>query len=237
VAASESGARGCLVTDWGDFGHLQPLPVSYLGLLAGAGFAWNVGAAAEPLGHPWPELLDRHAFGDAAGVTGSAALALADAYLRTGARQKNGTALFYLVAFPQQDLTHRRYEGLAADALAATERWVDEAVAGLGRSRMPGSEDALVRGELGWVAGLLRLACKLGRARLEAGRAVPVQALPETTRRRLRAELLPLVEQHREVWLARNRPGGREDSVARLERLGRLLAGDAEVVPPPATME
>ena len=48
----EAGARGLLITDWGDFGHLQPLPVSYLGFLAGAGFAWNTASAEDPLGLP-----------------------------------------------------------------------------------------------------------------------------------------------------------------------------------------
>ena len=226
VAAREAGARGYLITDWGDFGHLQPLPVSYLGFLAGAGFSWNVAAAAHPLGHPWPALLDCHAFGDSSGVTGEAALALGDAYLRTGATQKNGTALFYLLAFPQQDLTHRRYEGLTVDGLTTTERWVEAAVARLGEAHMPEPEGNLVRRELAWVAALLRLACKLGRARLAAGRKVQVPDLPAPTREGLRGELLPLIAEHAEVWLARNRPGGRADSVARLERLARLLAGE-----------
>src|SRR6185436_16742198 len=73
VAGHESGARGCLITDWGDFGHLQPLPVSYLGFLAGAGFAWNVEAAAAPLSQPWRELLARWAFDDAGQGAGALA--------------------------------------------------------------------------------------------------------------------------------------------------------------------
>src|SRR6185295_18746980 len=44
-----AGALGLLTTDWGDHGHLQPLPVSYLGLLLGAGFSWNVASAERPL--------------------------------------------------------------------------------------------------------------------------------------------------------------------------------------------
>jgi hypothetical protein len=223
VAGRDAGALGCLITDWGDFGHLQPLPISYLGFLAGAGFAWNVDAAAAPLEHPWARLLDRHALDDPAAGIGAPLLALADAYLRTGARQKNGTALFYLLVFPQQDLTLRRYEGLSDEGLADTERFVGEAA----RLLEPAGDDEreLVRRELRWVAGLLRLACRLGRARLAAGRTVPVEALAGETRAALLAELAPLLAEHREVWLARNRPGGRVDSVARLERLATLLAG------------
>jgi len=40
----ENGAVGYLVTDWGDNGHWQTLPVSYLGFMAGAGLAWNAEA-------------------------------------------------------------------------------------------------------------------------------------------------------------------------------------------------
>src|SRR6185503_15568056 len=224
VAGREAGARGYLITDWGDFGHLQPLSVSYLGFLAGAGFAWNVEAAAAPLGHRWSELLDRWAFDDEARATGDAALALGDAYLHTGASQKNGTALFYLVAFPQHDLTNRRYNGLSVEGLAATERWIEDGIAGLSRAASDNGELALVHRELGWVAGLLRLACRIGRARLEAGRSVPVPELPHEVRTALLADLAPLIDEHREVWLARNREGGRTDSVARLERLASLLA-------------
>ncbi|MFX0171910.1 MAG: hypothetical protein ACFE9L_08320 [Candidatus Hodarchaeota archaeon] len=35
----KNGALGYLITDWGDHGHLQSLPVSYLGFLVGAGLS------------------------------------------------------------------------------------------------------------------------------------------------------------------------------------------------------
>jgi len=221
---AETGARGMLITDWGDFGHLQPLPVSFLGFLAGAGFGWNARAAAEPSAFPWAALLDAHAFGDAAGGTGEAALALGNAYLHTGARQKNGTALFYLVTHPQHDLEHRRYAGMTVDGLRATEAHVERALAALVTGQPTAQGGELVRRELAWVAGLLRFACRLGSARLDAGRTVSVEALPGEVRGTLLAELAPLVAAHRDIWLARNRPGGRADSVSRLERLAALLA-------------
>jgi len=232
VAGRQAGARGCLITDWGDFGHLQPLPVSYLGFLAGAGSAWNVEAAAEPLGHPWGELLDRWAFDDDARITGGAALALGNAYLHTGASQKNGTALFFLLAFPHQDLTNRRYNGMSEAGLEATEQWIEDGIATLAQSAPIDPERALVRRELLWVAGLLKLACHLGRARLAAGPVLPVRELPADVRAELATELAPLVEEHASIWLARNRPGGRTDSVARLERLAALLAGGGNALVP-----
>ena len=35
------GARGMLLTDWGDMGHWQYLPVSYAGYVTGASLSWN----------------------------------------------------------------------------------------------------------------------------------------------------------------------------------------------------
>ena len=34
------GATGYLITDWGDNGHWQYQPISYLGFAAGAGLSW-----------------------------------------------------------------------------------------------------------------------------------------------------------------------------------------------------
>ena len=41
------GAIGLLNTDWGDNGHMQPLPVSYLGFLYGASMSWSPRASAD----------------------------------------------------------------------------------------------------------------------------------------------------------------------------------------------
>jgi hypothetical protein len=65
-----SGASGYLVTDWGDGGHWQQLPISYLGYAYGAALSWavNPNRVAD-----LPRLLDRYAFQDRAGVLGQMA--------------------------------------------------------------------------------------------------------------------------------------------------------------------
>ena len=40
-------------TDWGDHGHTQPLCISYPGLLAAAGYAWNTQPLVSRLHSPW----------------------------------------------------------------------------------------------------------------------------------------------------------------------------------------
>ena len=82
----------------------------------------------------------------------------------------------------------------------------------------------LINEEFQWVADALRLACHLGIARVRTGFDNPVSATPVQPRTRLANELRPLIERHREIWLGRNRTGGLDDSVARLERTLSLLA-------------
>ncbi len=223
AAGRAAGASGYLVTDWGDFGHLQPFPVSYLGLLAGAGFAWNAGAGADPLAVPIAELLDRHAFFDHASEAGAAARDLGDAYRHTGTASRNGSALFFLVIQAELPLDHPRLRGLSRAGLERALETIEGAAGRIGRVRMERADAALVRDELEFVAGALTLGCRIGLARLRARGETPLAALPRPTRRALARDLGRLAERHRAVWHARNRPGGLADSAGRLERVRRLL--------------
>jgi hypothetical protein len=226
-----SGALGVLITDWGDHGHLQPPPVSEAPLAAGAAFAWNAESAREPDAFPLARLADLHLFrvGPERPSVGAAALRLGDAHRLVGTRDFNGTALFHLLAFAHQDLTHRRYEGLTREGLDRAETEILEAFALLsdaGSALAAGRPDGeLVVRELRWVAEGLAVACRIGRARLTAGREVPLAGLPAETRRPLAARVGALTEDHAPLWLARSRPGGRLESISRLERTWTLLRG------------
>ncbi|MCP4657350.1 MAG: family 20 glycosylhydrolase [bacterium] len=217
-------ASGYLVTDWGDHGHLQPLPVSYPGYLAGAGFAWNVAPAREPLALPLDRLLDAHVFRDRAGVTGGVTTGLGNAYLEPGARTANGSALFFALVFALTGRERERTEGMSVATLERTLEYVDCVMTPLPRARMTGDDVDVVSRELGWAADALRLSCRLSRARLEDGVLGSFDVVPRRLRRELVAELDRLIEGHRLLWLARSRPGGLADSAARLVRVrDRLL--------------
>lgn len=214
-AAQATGAAGLLITDWGDHGHLQPPAVSYPPLLAGAGFAWRVDSV-DLSPRRLATLLDLHAHLDLPGA-GRALCGLGDVYRATGVEPRNASILFPLVVFPDRDLRDPRYERLDVDGLERAEAAVEAALRALG---LPASDagERLAR-EIEWIGGLLRLACQLGRARLEGGRGVPVPDLDPAVRRELRERYEPLVAAHRPLWLYGSRPGGRSDSVARLLRL------------------
>ncbi len=224
AAGRDTGAIGFLTTDWGDNGHLQPLPVSYLGLMAGGGVSW---CSADATNHPqaMQPLLDLHAFRDQAGVMGRLAYELGNAYQRTGVRLHNSSALFRLLVIADDGPLPSSLENLSILSLEETLACIDEVMAPLPRARMARPDAEVILREFCWVADMLRLACRLGIARLRQGAHEPISALPIATRTDLADDLRVLIEQHRELWLCRNRPGGLDDSAGRLQRTLKLLEG------------
>jgi hexosaminidase len=228
-----AGARGFLITDWGDHGHLQPLPVSYLGLLLGAGFAWNTADAREPLALDVAALLDEHAFFDAAGVLGRVAHDLGNAYREAGSLRPNASVLFWILLRPERLLSP---PGVTEQTLEHTLAYVEGASASLAQAE-PGRRNVAAAGpgalaegervlrELSWVRDMLRFACQLGITRCRAGGGEDLSRLPVARRAELARDLGALIEQHRASWLERNRPGGLDDSASRLERTLLALGG------------
>ena len=223
-AGHEAGACGYLVCDWGDNGHLQPSPVSELGFLVGAGCGWNVAAAREETDAAG--LLDAHAFRDEAGAMGGAMLALGNAYETTGGRNRNGSALFFLLLDAGQPVARSRAAGIFPDGLSEVRQRVRTAMAGLARARMARPDRRLVADELTWVGEAMEVACRLGLARLGRGAQTELLELPRTARHDLSLRVLRLAVRHRSLWLRRSRPGGLDDSAARLDRLRAQLAGE-----------
>ncbi len=211
-----AGARGFLITDWGDHGHLQPLPVSYLGLLVGAGLSWNVADAADPFALDVPGLLDRHAFFDAAGALGRVAFELGNTYRVAGSLRPNASALFWALIKPERLFSP---PGVTKASLGQALGHLEQAGAGLARARPMTRDGTLVTAELGGARDVLRFACHLGLARCAAPDPEALSSVPAPARANLAAELAELCDRHRTLWLERNRPGGLDDSTARLTRL------------------
>lgn len=190
----ESGARGFLVTDWGDNGHLQPLVVSLLPLVYGAAVSWCASANA-----------DVDAASEVDHLSGAAGLGalladLGDAHLLSGVTTLNGSPLFAALdpARPLPLIGRGHPEGHAA-TLAVLDGALD---------RLPGLES---RG----LEAAVRLA-RQGAWRLarRAGAAVPGDDGD------LAADLHDCIDLQRESWLASSRPGGLADSLCHLPVAG-----------------
>ncbi len=197
------GARGFLNTDWGDNGHWQFLPSSYLGLAAGAALSWCRQSNEET---DLAAGLDAHVFHDRAGVMGGAVRDLGNAYLRTGVRIHNESALFQVLRHPDRTAAP---EGLRAAAMADTRAWIEAAAARMEGARMDRSDAALILDEYALTVRLMLLACDRAQALLGGAGSRPPSP----------RQLSEIVGEYRRLWLARNRVGGLSDSVARLQAL------------------
>ena len=198
------GASGFLNTDWGDNGHWQYLPVSYLGFSTGAALSWCVRTNREA---DIRRALDRHVFEDAAGVMGGVAYDLGNAYLKTGHLMGNNAVLFQLLL---GDLKWPIPEKVTARTLGAARDYVGEVAGRLTQARMARPDATLVVDEFTNAARMLQHACDRGQWRLSSsGKGAGKE--------RLARDMRLILGEHRRLWLARNRPGGLQDSARRLE--------------------
>jgi hypothetical protein len=202
------GAIGFLNTDWGDEGHWQPLPVSYLGFAYGAAVSWGRDAARAL---DLPQALSRYAFGDPSGVLGRIAFDLGNAYQESGVALFNATVFFQVLHEPGPRII--AIEGLNAAGLGRALAAVDAVMARWPASRSRRPDAALVAREYAWVADMMRHACRRGLWALAGARpgTTDAAALAEDAAR--------LIGEYRDLWLARCRPGGLADSAGRLVRM------------------
>ncbi|MDH5307928.1 MAG: hypothetical protein OEW02_12155 [Myxococcales bacterium] len=204
-----NGARGYLITDWGDNGHLQPPSVSFAPLVYGAAVAWCE-ARNRDLETAW--VLDALVFEDAAGALGAVLEQIGAAYAQTGQSGVNASPL-HIALLPQGALP------AFGEASERGTRGVldvfEDALAALARARPRCADAAIVRSEL---AQAIRL------ARHGAWRQRRAAGFPGPGAAALRRDLAEAIEAQRACWLERSRPGGLADSVARLEA---TLAGTA----------
>jgi hypothetical protein len=198
------GVEGFLITDWGDNGHLQPPSVSFGPLVYGGAVAWCRDANE---GLDLASLLDRWVFDDTSGRLGAAVVALGRQWNRTGIAQANGSPL-QAALLPSAVSLSTPGEPDAADTRDVIAA-IEDATADI-RSARPRCRDAeLVVAELLQAARLARHGAWRLLARVD-GRAPGAGAL--------RSDLTDAIEGQRAAWLARARPGGLPDSLARLEQ-------------------
>jgi hexosaminidase len=201
-----NGAAGYLNTDWGDFGHLQYLPVSFLGFTAGAAYSWCYETNRDL---DISVALDAHVFRDEARVMGRLMFDFGNLYQAVRTPQGMSTRLFWSLIGTED--RRKLWEVITKKEFDEAERRLDEIASRLPAARMQRGDAELIKDEVRSGVAMLRYACRAGRWRIDP-------ALEN--RDALAAEMERIVDEHRRLWLSRNRPGGLQDSVARLGRCG-----------------
>ena len=188
VAGRRNGAKGFLVTDWGDYGHWQTLAASLPGIILGGWFA-NHGPRANRM--DLEEALD-----SVMGVPlGGTLLRLGTLYLRGGALRANASELFMILS---NDRGYSRHPNLTESVLVEISAVAEGCrhVAAAFTSPTLYGPGAVWAEEIVHMANMVDAACH------------------RRDERRLKA----LREEHRRVWLLRNRSGGLDDSLSKLPR-------------------
>ncbi len=215
-AGLQQGAVGYLVTDWGDLGHWQPLPVSYLGFAYGAGLAWAYQANVDL---DMARVLSTLVFHDAQGQMGRLAIELGNLYQALGVQVENSSLFFNILQTAPADIpallaAAGDTEHLEA-SLWAIRSQLDGFVTALATTGMQRPDATLVQWEYSWVARMLSHACR----RAEWALARTAGRDSAAARKALAHEADGLIAEFRVIWYSRNRPGGFRDSLARMEKM------------------
>jgi len=206
-AGRRHGATGYLMTDWGDYGHRQYLPVSLGPLMYGAAISW---CAASNRSLDIGDELGRRVLADAGGRSGRFWLEAGRIHEASGVVIRNRSVLFNMIDSPLAEIP--RIEGLTPAKVSAMEGEVNRLLrklTGTGATGLPSRE---LRATL----AVLRHACRRGRmAFMAEGAARRRQAAA------LAKDVQRIMARHRKLWLARNRAGGLRESLGYYERLLR----------------
>jgi hexosaminidase len=240
------GARGMLLTDWGDMGHWQYLPVSYAGYTAGATFSWNSNSRENM---DLSSFLNSYVFRDKSSLMGDLALDLGryNKYeefplfnmtttmlsLQLGLRDrimisaifekaiKGISDLMKDIAPEMISVLKENYENRHSFDYDGLNKFLDSKEALLTKVKIKSADSLLIRDEYLNSIRLIRLGAGLQsyihfRSRLDLAH--------EKSQLKFLKELGTkyLNENHR-LWMLRNKPGGYEISVAVLNTLMRQV--------------
>lgn len=222
------GAIGYLNTDWGDRGHWQMLPVSYLGFAYGAALSWCRDANADL---DIPAALDTHCFYDEAGIMGKLAYELGNIYKQPGVMMHNSSILFWTMMDNWHDVQNGLASRIAHDEgkailqdpelfhakLEETQAQLTDIMAPLNESQMGRADADLIVREFRQAAQMLQFSIRHTIYQMDHGVGDKTQ---------LADELKSMIAGHRDLWLARNRSGGLSDSVGRFNTAQAVYTGD-----------
>jgi len=210
------GAKGYLNTNWGDQGHWQPLSVCYPGILYGAALSWNVDNNQNI---NIAQHVSQQVYNDTTGTIGEVIVNLGNAYLKMDALTDNSNIFHQLLKRNRKSIKTDRW--LKQVSLVKTEQtitYIETAMKRLEAAQLNCTDSEIVLAELKQASQLALHACNLAKAKLLTSDGY-FKSIDENQKQQLRQELIQLIENHRTLWLVRNRPGGLDDSAQKMTNI------------------
>jgi hypothetical protein len=249
--AMKYNAEGILLTDWGDMGHWQYLPVSYAGYATGGALSWNSRSLKKL---PLTSFLNSYVFQDSRQIMGQLALDLGRylQYEETPVPNMTTTMLSLQFGLNDRIMNNAIYErigegisGLMNDfapemVKSYLERmesrqpfdysglftFLDEKEALLNNVILNASDGKLITDEYHNALILLRTGAELqyyieNRSELSADERV-------IRLKNIRTHLNHYLDENYRLWIMRNKPGGYERSISALQKLQKQI--EAEIM-------
>ncbi len=211
INGKELGAEGFLITDWGDYGHWQYLPISYPAFVYGAALSWNVKNNIDVYLDLY---LDTYIFHDKSRLTAKTLQNLGNYYLFESCKAFNSTATANTLLVDINNM--KPLEGQTIDVFLNIRDYVNEVKKDLELIQSDFEDAALVKREL-------QNACQLILHGTQLAKLKFMIASKDTPQREFILEMINNIDKimklHKELWLERNRPGGLYESLTGFEKL------------------
>jgi len=203
--AIRHGARGMLLTDWGDFGHHHFPPISYPAMVWASTLSWNqkTDSNFDPI-----QAVNTIFFANQSPELAESIESLSDLANAFSYQPENRTLLNDLL-FTKGEKFLKNLRQTSQEELATCRSGLNDLLDTLTSIKTTTDNAAFAKQELILAAKMLRFATEKSLAALGENSAQQ-EALPST--------LASLIQEYRSLWLQRNRPGGLDESVAYLEK-------------------
>jgi len=198
------GAIGYLITDWGDGGHHQYLPVSYPGICAGAAYSWNLEANKKS---DIAEAMNKLIFSDKSGATGQLIYEMGCVYKLVSKNISNGSVFNNLLFCKFGD--KKLLKNIRASQLKKSLTKFNELQKQIIKCRPGTSDKKIIPDEINNGIEMAKYGLKRGITALTG----------KQDKKSMKRDLKKIVAAHKKIWLARNRNGGLKESLSRLKNL------------------
>jgi hexosaminidase len=219
--AFDRGAQGLMITEWGDNGHFQQIPVQLPGYVYASAAAWNFADAdVLEMESALGQILTFLGVDKAEKQLSRALMILESIGEVSGRSFHNGTLPGILLIDHLAPYYRKQLEHFIGYSFTKEIALLDEA----DKLIMPvlKVQDSLFIDELRLTSALLRFSCRLGRERLAAAEC-KTEHIPQNERQDLARQLSECIAEYKRLWMLRSRPGGLKESCERLESLKALL--------------